>query len=156
MTPRPCTIFMLTLALTSALSACGDSAVPDDYVKIAGGGLVFNYRYAQATMIVVAKQMSPLPEGGSVVVVFDIPGEPPQRIGRPVQAGKLTYKLESRYLYGLKKGVPLRATLLLFDASGKELDRDEMTRTPDVDQDSLPSEPADDPSHPGYVPREDG
>ncbi len=137
-----------------ALTACGEDAAPTDYLKIAGGGISFNYRYSQANLVVVGKRMAPLPPAASVVALFDVPGETErQRVAMPVLEGKLTYKLVSRNLTGIKKGKPLNVTLLLVGADGKELDRDEMTRTSDVDQDSLPTEPLVDPNSPAYVPQ---
>lgn len=145
----------IVLACVAALglAACGDEAATD-YIKIAGGGLTFNYRYSQATMVVVAKQMSPLPEGGQVEALFEIPGRTErEHVSRPVIAGKLTYKLESSYLVGIKKGVPLLVTLRVIDAAGKELDRAETSFTSDIDQDKLPRKPLVDPSKPNYVPQ---
>jgi hypothetical protein len=86
--------------------------------------------------------------------LFDIPGETaPERVSRPVITGKLTYKLESKYLTGIKKGVPLKVVLLVIDKEGKELDRDETAYTSDVDQDTLPSKPLVKPDAPNYIPQ---
>jgi hypothetical protein len=143
-----------TVMLALVLAACGEEDAPNDYLKIAGGGLTFNYRYAQATMVVVGKQVAPLPEGATVAALFEIPGKTErERVERPVIAGKLTYKLESSHLSGIRKGVPLKVTLLLVGKDGKELDRDETQYTSDVDQDQLPSQPLVDPSRPNYVPQ---
>jgi hypothetical protein len=144
--------FALTLAGLT-LAACGDNG-PTDYIRIAGGGLTFNYRYSQASMVLVGKQMAALPEGGTVEALFDIPGEAtPERVSRPVIVGKLTYKMESKFLTGVKKGVPLKVVLRVLDRDGKEIDREETAFTSDVDQDTLPSKPLVDPKNPGYVPQ---
>jgi hypothetical protein len=146
------TFHLLCTAL--ALAGCGDADAPVDYLKIAGGGLTFNYRYSQATMVVVGRQMLPLPEGAKVEALFDTPGQTErERVSRPAIAGKLTYKLESSFLRGIKKGVPLKVTLLVIDADGKEIDRDETQYVSDVDQDKLPTKPLVDPSKPNYVPQ---
>lgn len=145
---------LLVAAMSLMLSGCFGDDTPADYMKIAGGGITFNYRYSQANLVVVGKRLAPLPKDASVVALFDVPGEATrQRVSMPVHDGKLTYKLTSKNLAGIKKGVPLKVTLLLVDADGTELDRDEMTRTSDVDQDSLPSEPLTDPSSPAIVPQ---
>jgi hypothetical protein len=144
--------FLVPAAVTLLLPGCGESG-PTDYFKITGGGLTFNYRYAQATMVVVAKQLAPLPENGMLEAVFDHPGYPKRdRVTRPVLAGKLLYKLESSYLKGIEKGVPLTVTVRLLDASGQELDRDERQYVSDVNQSELPSEPLVAPDKPNYVP----
>ena len=144
---------VLTLVCAALLAGCGEDT-PRDYVRIAGGGLTFNYRYSQATMVVVARTISPLPEGGKVEALFDIPGEAMREtVSRPVIQGKLTYKLESKYLLGIKKGVPLKVTLRAVDAQGIVLDTEETAYISDVDQDTLPSKPLVDPSKPNYVPK---
>lgn len=144
--------FLLLCGLVFGLSGCGDGE--KDYVRIIGGGLTFNYRYSQATMIVVAKQISPAPEGSRVEAEFDIPGETSrEKVSRPVMAGKITYKLESKYLTGIKKGVPLKVTLRMLDPVGKELDRVDTEFVSDVDQDTLPTKPLVDPAKPNYVPQ---
>jgi hypothetical protein len=146
---------ILALCLAAVmLNACGEDDARKDYLKIAGGGLTFNYRYSQATAVIVGKQMSPLPEGGTVEALFEIPNEKePERVSRPVIAGKLSYKLESKYLTGIKKGVPLKVVLRLVDKDGKEIDREETAFTSDVDQDTLPSKPLVKPDAPNYVPQ---
>ncbi len=140
--------------VASALVACGEDDGPRDYIKIAGGGLKFNYRYSQATMVIVGKQISPLPEGAMVEALFDIPGETtPERVSRPAIQGKLTYQLESKLLTGIKKGAPLNVVLRVVDEAGKELDREQTAFTSDVDQDTLPTKPLVKPDAPNYVPQ---
>jgi hypothetical protein len=144
---------VVCVLIALALSSCKEDG-PKDYMKIAGGGLIFNYRYSQATMVIVGKQMSPLPNASQVEALFEIPGEKePERVTRPAQNGKLTYKLESKYLTGIKKGVPLKVVLRVIDKDGKEIDREETTFTSDVDQDTLPSKPLVQPDAPNYVPQ---
>jgi hypothetical protein len=136
------------------LAACGDDGTQKNYIEIAGGGLTFNYRYSQATMVVVVKQKQPLPEGSIVEAQFDLPGKTErEKTTRPAMAGKLVYKLESGYLSGIKKGEPLRVTVNLVSDKGVVLDTVETKYTSDVDQSTLPTEPPVDPSKPNYVPQ---
>lgn len=145
--------FLLALAAL-LLAGCGGQNGQIDYMKIAGGGLTFNYRYSEARAVIVGQQVTPLPEGASVEALFDIPGQARrERVARPALEGKLIYKLESSPLTGIKKGVPLKVTLLVIDASGKEIDREETQYVSDIDQDGLPSRPLVDPSKPNYVPQ---
>lgn len=140
-------------ACALSLAACGEDT-PTDYLKIAGGGITFNYRYSQATMVIVARQMSPLPEGAQIEALFEIPGKPDrERVARPAINGKLTYKLESSYLTGIEKGKPLHVTVQAVDGAGKVLDTENTTFTSDVDQSTLPTKPLVDPSKPNYVPQ---
>jgi hypothetical protein len=136
------------------LVGCGGETGQIDYMKIAGGGLTFNYRYSEARAVIVGRQVTPLPQGASVEALFDIPSETRrERVSRPAIEGKLTYKLESSPLTGIKKGVPLKVTLLVIDAAGKEIDREETQYVSDVDQDGLPTKPLVDPSKPNVVPQ---
>ncbi len=145
-------VFLLMPML--ALSGCGDNGGPKDYLDIAGGGLTFNYRYSQATIVVVAKQLHPMPEGSVVEADFTLPGgKDHETVQRPVLPGKLTYKMESNPLLGIRKGEALKVTLLVRDANGAVIDRDETSYTSDVDQDTLPSKPLVQPDKPNYVPQ---
>ena len=73
------------LFLAAMLGACGSG----DYVKIAGGGISFNYRYSQAFMVVIAEQRRPLPPGAIVQALFDVPDSPNRAIVQlPVMDGK--------------------------------------------------------------------
>ncbi len=144
-------IFVLLALL---MTACGGEEIDIEYLRIAGGGITFNYRYSQATMVLVARTMKPLPEGGTVEALFDIPGETTREsVRRPVIVGKLTYKMESKYLTGIKKGVALKVTLRALDKAGVVLDTKDMSFTSDVDQDTLPSKPLVDPSKPNFIPQ---
>lgn len=124
------------------LTACGEDSGPKDYLKIAGGGITFNYRYSQAGMVVIAQQKYPLPEGSTVEAQFDLPGQHArQTVSLPALAGKLTYKLQSDPLTGLKKGGQYNITIRLIDKNGKQLDRDDRIFVSDEDQVTLPSKP---------------
>jgi hypothetical protein len=133
------TIVILSLL---SLSACGDDGSPKDYLKIAGGGITFNYRYSQAGMVVIAQQKYPLPAGSRVEAQFELPGQNKfETVSSPAKEGKLTYRLESNPMMGFKKGGEYKVTILLLDNAGKELDRDETKFVSDEDQSTLPSKP---------------
>ena len=132
----------ILLGTALMLSACGEDSGPKDYLKIAGGGITFNYRYSQAGMVVIAQQKYPLPEGSIVEAQFDLPGQNArQTVSLPALVGKLTYKLQSDPLTGLKKGGRYNVTIRLIDKDGKQLDRDDTVYISDEDQDSLPTKP---------------
>jgi hypothetical protein len=132
--------FLFLAVLT--LSACGEDNAPKDYLKIAGGGITFNYRYSQAGMVVIAQQKYPLPEGSIIEAQFDQPGQSARQVASlPAMAGKLTYKLQSEVITGLKKGGEYKVTIRLIDKSGKELDRDDRIYISDQDQSTLPTKP---------------
>ena len=130
------------LCVSLFTTACGEESGPKDYLKIAGGGITFNYRYSQAGMVVVAQQKYPLPEGSTVEAQFDLPDQNArQTVTLPAMAGKLSYKLQSDPLTGLKKGGEYNVTVRLIDKTGKQLDRDDRIFISDEDQINLPTEP---------------
>ncbi len=143
----------ICVLLSVLLASCGDDK-PVDYIKIAGGGLTFNYRYSQLTIVIVVKTLAPPPAGGHIEALFQHPGKQKRElVTRPVVPGKLTYKLESGYLSGVKIGEPLAVTLRVVDATGKVLEIEERSYASDVDQSTLPSKPLMKPDVPNYVPQ---
>ncbi len=133
---------LVVLPVLFLLAACGESDGPRNYLKITGGGIKFNYKVSQATMILMAQQTYPLPQGSKVEAQFDIPGtQTRQTVAWPAEQGKLVYGFESQPLKGITKDTPYKVTLLLVSADGKELDRKETTFESDVNQSDLPDQP---------------
>lgn len=129
---------VLLLVLTTVLGAC-DSG---DYVKIAGGGISFNYRYSQAFMVVIAQQRRPFPQGAIVQALFDVPDSPNRAIVQlPAMEGKLTYKLQTEPLLGFTKGGNYKVTVALIGTDGKIIETHDTIYTSDVDQSTLPKKP---------------
>jgi hypothetical protein len=133
---------MSLVAMTACLTACGEQT-PSDYLSIAGGGFVFNYRYSQAYYVFVAQPKGPLPGDAVLEASFDVPGSTTRFVVQDkVLPGKLQYKFQSEVLHGIVKDYPYKVTLRLLDGpTGKQLDFDEATYRSDVDQSTLPSEP---------------
>ena len=129
------------LILAALLAGCGESG-PVQYLKIAGGGIQFNYRYSEASMVVVAQQVHPLPEGSHIEALFDLPGTNTREsvTSQPFD-GKLTYLLQSQKLSGITNGGKYNVTIRLVDKDGKELDRQNTVYTSDTDQSTLPDKP---------------
>ena len=126
---------------TFLLAACGDSG-PIQYLKIVGGGIQFNYRYSEASMVVVAQQTHPLPDGSHIEALFDVPGtNTRQSITSQPFEGKLTYLLQSQKLTGFTNGGKYNVTVRLLDKDGKELDHRETVYTSNEDQSTLPDKP---------------
>jgi hypothetical protein len=135
--------FVIACCLGFVLSACDDqSSTP--FLKIAGGGFMFNYRYSKASYGFVARQLKPLPEGSVLEASFDLPDSDQKYVlTQPAKAGKLQYSFETDALHGIKKNKPYQVTLRLLEANtGKELALVEPVFKSDIDQDSLPTDPA--------------
>jgi hypothetical protein len=129
------------LAFVLLLAGCGDNG-PTQYLKISGGGIQFNYRYSQASMVVVAQTTHPLPDGSRIEAQFDLPGTNTREsvFSQPFE-GKLSYLLHSQNMTGFTKGGKYNVSVLLLDKDGKELDRKETVFTSDEDQSTLPDKP---------------
>ncbi len=123
------------------MAGCGDDG-PPQYLKIAGGGIQFNYRVSEASMVIVAQQTQPLPQGSRIEALFDVPGtNERQSKSSPAMEGKLTYLLQSDKLMNITKGGQYKVTIRLLDQTGKELDRKDTVFVSDEDQSTLPTKP---------------
>jgi hypothetical protein len=143
---------VLTVVLATLVSGCEQQS-DKPYLKIQGGGFVFNYRYSAMSYGFVAKPLRPLPEGSVLEASFDIPGSTERYTSKmPAAKGKMSYAFESPRLAGVEKGKPYKVTLRLFDVDGgKEIAVLEQTYRTDKNQAELPTKaPIKD--GPGYVP----
>ena len=134
--------YVLKAAVFLGLLAAGcDDQSNKPFVKIAGGGFTFNYRYAIMNYGFVVKPLRPLPEGSTLEARFEIPGEVKKLVlTLPAVTGKMLYGFETPALQGVKKDVPYKATLRLLEKdTGKELAVLEQAFFSGTDQDALPS-----------------
>jgi hypothetical protein len=132
---------LLVVMLAGVLAAACDDQSSKPYLKIAGGGFMFNYRYSIMNYGFVVKPLRPLPEGSTLEASFDLPGSPEKFVLKlPVVAGKMQYAFETEALHGVRKDVPYKAKLRLLEAgTGKELALLERDFRSDVEQGSLPT-----------------
>lgn len=129
------------LALLAVLAgACDDGA--GDYLKVTGGGFIFNYRIAEATCQVVAEPLRALPEGAVLEARFENPagGEDLVAVQRPA-ASQRRFSLVSPPLHGVVAGQPYRVSLRLVDAAGETVETHARSFTSSVDQSVLPAAP---------------
>jgi hypothetical protein len=133
-------IFALLALAGLFLSACEDQS-GKPYLKIVGGGFVFNYRYALYNYGFVAKPLRPLPAGATLEASFEVPDSDKKFVTTlPVQEGKMQYLFESQPLQGVKKDRPYMVKLRLIEtSSGKELAMLEQEFHTAVDQSTLPT-----------------
>lgn len=124
------------------LIACEDNS-KTPYLEFAGGGFIFNYRYADAYYGFVVRPKKPLPEGSVLEARFEEPGGKSDYIvTAKTTPGQLQYMFRSDNLRGIVKGHDYKAAIRLVDgATGAEIARYERTFHADFDQASLPDKP---------------
>jgi hypothetical protein len=147
---RRVTPFLVVLSLLAA--ACTESG---DYLAVAGGGFVFNYRIAEATYGIALKPMRELPAAGVVEATLENPagGEPiVMRKEGPFNPTRISF--ETPPVEGVVKGKPYKVVVVLRDASGATLQIIEKTFTSELDQSVLPDRPLA--IGPGYQKNIDG
>jgi hypothetical protein len=142
-----------SIALLSALlaAACNDDR---DYLAVAGGGFIFNYRIAEATYGIALKPMRELPEHGVVEATFDNPaGGESLMIRKQGPFNPTRIALETPPVHGVVKDHPYKVVVVLKDESGKVLQTIERTYRSELDQSVLPERPLA--IGPGYQPNID-
>lgn len=119
-------------------AACVDQS---QYLELAGGGFVFNYRNATATYGVILLPRRDPPAGAVIEASFENPaGGDPIVLSRPARGGgRITFQTPP--LSGVEKDRPYRVVVVLKSAVGEELLRLEKDYTSDLDQSVLPERP---------------
>jgi hypothetical protein len=142
-------------ALAGALAlptACSESG---DYLAVAGGGFVFNYRLAEAEYGIALKPMRDLPADSSIETTFENPsGGEPFVIRKDGPFNPIRVAFDTPALDGVVKDRPYRVVVVLRDAGGATLQRIEKTFTSQLDQTALPERPLA--IGPGYQKNIDG
>lgn len=129
----------LGFAALVALAACSGET---PYVVVSGGGILFNYRIAEATAGIVAEVARPLPEGGVVEASFEDPaGGPPIVDSKPVTDTRRRFSFNTPPLTGIKADTDYRVVVRVLDGEGKEVQRVETKVHSDLDQSILPKVP---------------
>ncbi len=139
-------------ALAFLLSACSGTG---DYLAVAGGGFVFNYRIAEATYGIALKPMRDLPENAVIEASFENPagGEPfLMRQEGPFNPTRIAFTTPA--VTGVIKGRPYKVTVALRDAAGEALQTIEKTFASELDQAVMPDRPLA--IGPGYQKNIDG
>lgn len=133
---------IVLLIAAGLLAACEDNS-KTPYLEFAGGGFIFNYRYAEAYYGFVVRPKKPLPEGAVLEARFEVPeGGPGYIVTAESAPGKLQYMFRTEPLRGIVKGHGYRAAIRLLDGStGAEIASYEKTFRADFDQSSLPDKP---------------
>lgn len=132
-------IALAVLGAAASLAACsGDSP----YVVVSGGGILFNYRIAEATAGIVAEVARALPEGGTVEASFENPaGGDPIVESKPVTEERRRFSFVTPPLTGIRADTDYKVVVRVLDADGTELQRVETKVHSDLDQSILPKAP---------------
>jgi hypothetical protein len=142
-------VWLILVALLP-VSACVDQS---QYLELAGGGFIFNYRNATATYGIILVPRKDPPSGAVIEVSFENPaGGDPVALSRPARGGG-RIEFETPPLNGVEKDRPYHVVVLLKSADGQELQRIEHDYTSDLDQSVLPDRPLA--IGPGYQPNID-
>lgn len=129
---------LAAFALLVLASCSGDSP----YVVVSGGGILFNYRIAEATAGIVAEVARPLPSGGAIEASFENPaGGPPIVERKPVTEERRRFSFVTPPLTGIKADTDYKVVVRVLDADGAELQRVETRIHSDLDQSVLPKAP---------------
>ena len=129
------------IALLLLIAGCRESG-PDEYLTLTGKVFIFNYRIATATYVVTLAITRPVPEGSTVLAVFENPnGGDTLLVEQKVwpKTGKVS--LESPPLTCVIKGKPYRFSISLFGPDKKALQEVLSTLTSTLDQSVLPDRP---------------
>jgi len=128
---------ILALAL---VGGCSDDS--GDYIKVGGGGFIFNYRIAEATAGVIAESQRDLPDGATIGASFENPaGGEPIVIAKLVSHGRKGYSFDTPPLSGIKGGRDYAVTVRVIGADGTELQKVDYQLRSDIDQSVLPDKP---------------
>jgi hypothetical protein len=119
--------------------ACSDSG---EYLALAGGGFVFNYRIAEATYGIALKPMRDLPADAVITATFDNPsGGEPFVLRKEGPFNPVRIAFQTPPLEGVIADHPYKVIVVLTDATGSELQRIEKAFESDLDQSVLPERP---------------
>jgi len=127
---------ILALAALLALAACSDE---DTYVVVSGGGIIFNYRIAEATAGIVAEVARPLPAGGFVEASFQNPAGGADIVeSKPVTPDRRRFSFTTPPLTGITADTDYKVVVRVLDANGEPLQTVETSIHSDLDQSILP------------------
>lgn len=127
------------LTLSLALGACSGSG---EYLTVAGGGFIFNYRIAEATYGIALKPMRDLPADGVIEARLQDPagGEPfVIRKAGPFNPTRIAFQTPP--VRGVVKNEPYTVVVVLTDGAGAILQTIERRYKSDIDQSVLPERP---------------
>ena len=125
----------------AALAGCSKEET-GPYLELRGGGFIFNYRIAEATMGLVAAPLRTLPAGGTIEASFEDPAGGPAIVrSEKIDTGKESYEFVTPPLKGIVADKEYEVVVRVLGADGKEVDRLEKGFHSQLDQSTLPEKP---------------
>jgi len=135
------------IAIAGVLFAYGwatrDDPAEKPYLKIAGGGFVYNYRVAEVFYGFTAYVMKPLPIGSWLIAEFEDPGGgPPMSVETRLHARSVRYGVRSPSIRGVMAGKPYHVSIRLYNRTRtKLLWADEKDFVSQLDDTVVPDKP---------------
>lgn len=143
--PRTFAVGGIVLVLSLAAAAWAVRVPPGDipYLRIAGGGFMFNYRIADAYYGFTAQVMKPVKNASVIEARFENPaGGPPIVITEKLWPKTRQYGLRTPPLRGIEKDKPYHVTVrLLQQGDGAVLFEHAFTVTSSLSSTVMPSAP---------------
>ncbi|WEX09514.1 hypothetical protein [Chelativorans sp. AA-79] len=119
-------VLCIALALCAVLFVAGwfSREDPSDkaYLKIMGGGFMYNYRIADVYYGFTAQVVRPLASGSIIEASFEDPaGGPPHTVSERVSTMTDRYSLRSPSIRGVEAGKAYRVAIRVYDRKRKQL-----------------------------------
>lgn len=149
---RNAAVISVLMASAFALGACTKNA--DRYMEIAGGGFLFNYRLAEATVGLLIAPTRELPEGAIIEVTFENPaGGPPIVMRKDASQTKSQIEFTTPPLSGIVANKDYLMNIRLLASNGSEIEHIDKNFHSELNQSVLPPKPLT--IGPGYTPNPD-
>ena len=112
-------ILAAAIALALLAASCNQNG---DYLAVAGGGFMFNYRIAEATYGIALKPMRELPADGIIEASFENPaGGAPITMSKAGPFNPTRIAFDTPPVTGVVKKHPYKVTVVLKDGAGQTL-----------------------------------
>lgn len=147
------------IALVAMLFAIGwltrEDPTEKPYLRIAGGGFIYNYRVADVFYGFTAYVLKPLPVGSWIIAEFENPdGGVPLTVETRLHARSIKYGIRSPSVRGVKAGRPYRVSIRIVDYTRTQVIwSDERDYVSQIDDIVVPDRPLT--VGPGYHPNPD-
>jgi hypothetical protein len=134
-------LFAMMLVTLSLVSGCRDRPA-EEYVELTGRIFIFNYRIATATYVITFSKVRPIPNGATMLTLFDDPaGGSPIEVRQKVWPKMEKVAVESPPVFCIVKDKPYAFKASLLAEDGTRLQEISGTVVSSLDQSILPDLP---------------